>query len=1132
MDKSIALKISKLIGENTNSENFKIVDLLATDSELKGFHQWADGHKHLESYLIEDEEGYKFWFQFIDWKNSDNYYLVIFPEDHSGPIIEIHQMNTEQQLEWIYTPKKHDSKQNNEKRKGIFESIMGENPVVLGIPTNKNELNGFIKKVFKMAESRLTADNLSKDYDPITELIAKYKAHIEITRLKDEVYKWQLVKKYKGRPDINVEDFYKEIKSIDFSNLLYSMSIAVIRHLAMEKPEELRALFKYLFDESISLSARISFFNQETLTLYRGLGETLQHHQDERSMATYLTYHNPENYAFYKSSFYKKFCKLLGTKPAAKNEKYVHYLQILNQFIDEYIANDSELIDMVKDMIPEYYDGSNHLILAQDILYQTLDKKTDKVNYWVFQANPVYYRVIDALKDGALKTWTVTAHKDEIAIGDKVILWVTGENPGCYALCKVTSPVEKGLDDDIEQQYYTDKSANEEHDRVQIEIEHNLWDSPVLKDSLSNQPAFNDFKGGNQGTNFTATEQQFNKLKEFAEEKLDNKRRYWIYAPGQNASLWEEFYKQGIMGLGWEEIGDLNQFASKEEITNKLQETYGTTSLKYNDATANYEFKEGISKGDVIIAKKGRRKLLGYGIVTSDYYYDDNRKEFKKCRKVNWKKRGVWETDHNLVLKTLTDITSYQESGKYNYYYERLLGIMDGDIDKGEPLDLPYNIILYGPPGTGKTFKLQNEYFDLFTETKRKTKEEFLRELVADFSWWEVVAMVLYEQGKGKVPELLKHPVVKAKVEITSNKRPGNTIWYYLQQHTSPDSETVNVKERKEPYIFNKNERSEWKLIRSEFEQSCPELLTAYQRYTNFEEIVEEKKNYRFVTFHQSFTYEDFIEGIKPVIHESKDADGEIEYEIADGIFKKISIEAQQYPDSNFCIFIDEINRGNIAKIFGELITLIEPDKRGVLSVVLPYSKKEFTVPSNLYIIGTMNTADRTIALLDTALRRRFEFVEMMPDASLLGDETIKGIHLKTLLETINERIEFLYDRDHTIGHSYFMEIDDFDGLCDVFRNKIIPLLQEYFYNDYEKVQLVLGDNEEWGKQESLKLIKLIKRYAGSDEKHLFGVDLDDYEDITRYGVNDLLRNKQYAQISPETFRYIYLNPKKAMIDE
>jgi 5-methylcytosine-specific restriction endonuclease McrBC GTP-binding regulatory subunit McrB len=216
-----------------------------------------------------------------------------------------------------------------------------------------------------------------------------------------------------------------------------------------------------------------------------------------------------------------------------------------------------------------------------------------------------------------------------------------------------------------------------------------------------------------------------------------------------------------------------------------------------------------------------------------------------------------------------------------------------------------------------------------------------------------------------------------------------------------------------------------------------------------------------FTTFHQNMSYEDFIEGIKPDCENNKD----ISYKIEPGIFKKICEQAigTIKESKNFVLIIDEINRGNVSQIFGELITLIEEDKRlgeaEELKATLPYSKEKFGVPNNLYIIGTMNTADRSVEALDTALRRRFSFEEMMPKYDLpeLKDKTIDSIHLMKLLETINSRIKKLLDRDHQIGHSYFFGIDSLEKLKSVFKDKIIPLLQEYFFGDYGKIGFVLG---------------------------------------------------------------------------
>jgi len=295
-------------------------------------------------------------------------------------------------------------------------------------------------------------------------------------------------------------------------------------------------------------------------------------------------------------------------------------------------------------------------------------------------------------------------------------------------------------------------------------------------------------------------------------------------------------------------------------------------------------------------------------------------------------------------------------------------------------------------------------------------------------------------------------------------------------------------------------------------------LKAKFEQYQNHGQI-------EFITFHQSYGYEEFVEGIKaiPVGEVGNENGTEMIYKVTDGIFKKIADKARKNPDYKYILLIDEINRGNISKIFGELITLIEDSKRigasEEIQVVLPYSSRKFGVPQNLYIIGTMNTADRSIALMDTALRRRFEFVEMMPDLKTLQGIAVEDINIYALLEIINKRVEYLYDRDHTIGHAYFMELkkddSDINTLSNIFKNKIIPLLQEYFYDDWEKIRLVLGDNQK--ENENFQFVKIKSGYSMKElfgEKELDFLDIDD--ESIMYEINEK------AFYFPESYIKIY----------
>ncbi len=399
------------------------------------------------------------------------------------------------------------------------------------------------------------------------------------------------------------------------------------------------------------------------------------------------------------------------------------------------------------------------------------------------------------------------------------------------------------------------------------------------------------------------------------------------------------------------------------------------------------------------------------------------------------------------------------------------------------PPDIALNLILYGPPGTGKTFAIGDKYVRYFRTSAGERASSAAA--VAERKWHEVLALAIDALGgRAKVDAILEHPYVRAR--HAASDAPGalrQIIWGTLGHHTVASSKTVQMKRRTGDALFDKEADGTWKIV-----GELPEDLSDLAHEISSARPSGQTQNSVFVTFHQAYAYEDFIEGIRPrVVRADEDDGAPLAYRLEDGLFKKAVRAAVQLAGfdgtlDEFCripsderkrlldgaapygFFIDEINRGNVARIFGELITLLEPDKRlgadNEIVVTLPYSGARFGVPKNLYVIGTMNTADRSVEALDAALRRRFEFEELAPRADLLDFDVEGDVELDKMLVAINGRLEKLLDRDHRLGHAYFLGLKkgpSLSALNQVFRNKVLPLLQEYFFGDWGKIGLVLG---------------------------------------------------------------------------
>lgn len=428
---------------------------------------------------------------------------------------------------------------------------------------------------------------------------------------------------------------------------------------------------------------------------------------------------------------------------------------------------------------------------------------------------------------------------------------------------------------------------------------------------------------------------------------------YWMYSPGDGACKWDEFYKKGIMGIGWHEIGDLNQYDSKDKIKTAMKNKINPSKSYKNDALATWQFVRELQPGDIIFAKSGRQQLVGRGIVSSDYYYDEFDNEYPNLRNVQWTHNEIKEVPDMLVMKTLTDITPYTD------YVEKINKLFDVD--------------------------------DNDTETKypQYTDKDFLKQVYMD------------EQSYKKLVALVR---TQKNVILQGAPGVGKTF----------------VAKRLAFSIIGKKDPTKVKMVQ----------------------------------FHQSYTYEDFIEGYRPTGNS---------FEIKKGAFYNFCKDAEKDTENDYFFLIDEINRGNLSKIFGELLMLVENDKRGE-ELHLLYSNELFKVPKNVYIIGMMNTADRSLALIDYALRRRFAFYEMEPGYNTDGFKSYCSVikskkfnKLISCVEDLNKAIERdeALGKGFCIGHSYFCNIGEIsdDVLMGKIEYSILPLLKEYWFDEPDKVE-------------------------------------------------------------------------------
>ncbi len=576
--------------------------------------------------------------------------------------------------------------------------------------------------------------------------------------------------------------------------------------------------------------------------------------------------------------------------------------------------------------------------------------------------------------------------------------------------------------------------------------------------------------------------------------------QYIKIAPGRDAVYWSECLEGGYISIGWDEVGDLTEFNDYEEFKVAFQNQHFHKSAQKNTEKANelWEFYQ-MKPGDKVLANKGKSQILAIGTVTDKgYEYRTDLSNHKHVVYVKWD--TVYEEpldvpkQENWGFKTVTKVgkkqvvewTTMKKKGtppkRYTSEEERLFENIELALNrKGQ-------IILYGPPGTGKTYMARkfinwkNEKDELFkgeSDNPLKTWLMIASEKADTFRWENIM--------DGKTQKWNSRSVLKN----FKNAKQGEKILCYRGGSANKALIGIGevVEEFKEDSIVVKGIRS----FKEEIPYDDYKDLPAYKstqagkmsnRGTMFElneEFVNWVKetllesgdgesadilssyvnlnNMELCTFHPSYQYEDFMEGFKPVQSEN----GTIAFQLEKGIFHRFAEKAEANEESNFYFIIDELNRGNVPKIFGEMITLLEKDKRGV-EVRLPQSKDTFSIPKNLYVIGTMNTSDRSIKMMDAALKRRFAFMECMPNYELIHHPVdLLSITPGDILRSINEKLVHLQGRDKQIGHAYFMTegevITSVAELKEIFTFEIIPLVQEYCFDDYSQLAEIIGED-------------------------------------------------------------------------
>jgi len=972
----------------------------------------------------------------------------------------------------------------------------------------------------------------------IYQFIEKYKELLKSTDENsnyNELYKWETIQHFQDNWEnqIHPENIISNLKKSfnKENNNLWSGShylpYKMLLHFAEKNPDSLCNMFKVLFDESKKLDERLYYFEKESKNITDKIWpkENLAHYQGKRAMSLYLCLKYPNKYFLYKNNMFNDFCEITGywTK-YGRSKKYdytvIHDYHEMCNNLNEIISYDKELLQLHKNRLPKNitFEKSNNLLI-QDFIYAVSSYLKPKSKYpkehnllierlqlLGYEESTNMYKILDRI-----------INELNLELNDKRI---------CYSLDNKSSI---GLT--IGEKYCAAAEVKKKNSKFYYI--HNTNNKEWWKETSSFSEMYNHIESilisCKKQLDITAKSRNLRHNSEALEKTMfDENYRKEIFKIAFNGTIMKKNQNLKSAFIEWLiNNPKVNYFNNKKSGLN-------TALDKYNSFFQIDIFSCNETNYNGILSEL--KKTL----------YNENKNEFLTYS----------EKESNHQPRAIL--------GKPNY-----MKFLKEWFNKSTTISIPTNTILYGPPGTGKTYNTKNKALDIVnpdfnTSARKDIKEQYNKYVEKgqitfvtfhqSMSYEEFVEGIKPKTVDNNVTYNIENGLFKRMVNRALYAFHNNNELNNLNEHLTFDAvydQFLNylndkIEENKGEFVVPlKSKGYTLKVLsiedediwtqgsssKTEVKVTKEKLRSVFNKFKSVNEIKNVVVDIRgldvSIGWHSNYfgVFKE-LKNFQENNFDKKEMESsnlEINYtedkkiaSFLNSLPNKYDVNSDQNVDQ-FVMVIDEINRGNVSNIFAELITLLEQDKRlgnkEELFLDLSYSKSKFIVPPNLHIIGTMNTADRSVEALDTALRRRFSFEEMMPNTSLITTE-IDGISLSEVLTTINERIEVLVDRDHTIGHSYLMDVDSKESLRLAFKDKIIPLLQEYFYGDYGKIGLVLGDGFVKKKDKNDNLFSNFNYDGDSDDLNQGGYELipidDDFKIIK--GLKLLLNIKEEEQ--------------------